>query len=47
METKKELSKEQSEALLKILRSRFEKTTQRHKGIEWRKTTHKSDERFI
>ncbi|MDD4143272.1 MAG: DUF4256 domain-containing protein [Prolixibacteraceae bacterium] len=37
METKKELSKEQSEALLKILRSRFEKNTQRHKGIEWPK----------
>ena len=34
---KKELSPEQSEALLKTLKARFEKNTDRHKGIEWDK----------
>lgn len=32
---KKELSTEQSGQLLNILRVRFEKNSQRHKGIEW------------
>jgi hypothetical protein len=33
--TKKELSPEQQEALLKVLKARFEKNMSRHKGIEW------------
>jgi hypothetical protein len=32
---KKELSLEQSEELLSILRLRFEKNTSRHKGVKW------------
>ena len=36
-ETKKELSSEQREGLLKVLRSRFEKNMNRHKGLEWAK----------
>jgi hypothetical protein len=35
--SKKELSPKQSEELLKILKSRFEKNKNRHKGIEWTK----------
>ena len=34
---KKELSLEQREELLKILRTRFEKNMNRHKGLEWAK----------
>ncbi len=34
---KKELSPEQREELLKILKERFEKNTNRHKGLEWDK----------
>lgn len=34
---KKKLSPEQSEELLKVLRSRFAKHLNRHKGIEWEK----------
>ena len=34
---KKNLSSEQSEALLKALKVRFEKNMNRHKGIEWAK----------
>jgi hypothetical protein len=34
---KKELSSKQSEDLLDILKARFEKNMQRHKGIEWNK----------
>jgi hypothetical protein len=34
---KKELSKEQEEDLIAILKSRFEKNMNRHKGIEWSK----------
>lgn len=34
---KKELSAEQSEALLKILKARFEKNMNRHKNLEWAK----------
>lgn len=30
-----QLSKEQATALLKILKARFEKNRQRHKGVEW------------
>jgi hypothetical protein len=33
--TKKKLSQEDSEELLKILKARFEKYTKRHKGIKW------------
>ena len=33
--TKKKLSKEQRNELLKVLKSRFEKNMGRHKGIEW------------
>jgi len=35
--TKKKLSSEQREELLKTLKARFEKNTKRHKGIEWAK----------
>lgn len=35
--SKKELSSEQREGLLKILKSRFEKNMDRHKGLEWAK----------
>ena len=34
---KKKLSPEQSEELIKILKSRFEKNMNRHKGVEWDK----------
>ena len=34
---KRELSAEQSEALLKVLKTRFEKNMDRHKGIVWEK----------
>jgi Protein of unknown function (DUF4256) len=35
--TKKELSPEQREELLRALKARFEKNTNRHKGLEWAK----------
>lgn len=35
METKKELSPEQQEELLNLLKIRFEKNMNRHKGLEW------------
>src|SRR5580765_4816559 len=35
--SKKELSLEQSEELLRTLKARFEKNMNRHKGIEWAK----------
>lgn len=35
--TKKELSKEQREELLQLLKARFEKNMQRHKGLDWGK----------
>lgn len=35
METNKELSPEQRQALLSILQARFEKNQQRHRSIEW------------
>ncbi|MED4534159.1 DUF4256 domain-containing protein [Metabacillus fastidiosus] len=34
---KKELSQEQSEELIRVLRARFEKNMNRHKGLEWAK----------
>ena len=34
---KKELSPEQREELLRTLKGRFEKNTNRHKGLEWAK----------
>jgi hypothetical protein len=37
VETKKELSPEQREELLKALKARFEKNMIRHKGLEWAK----------
>lgn len=37
MGSKKELPAKQSEELLKVLKSRFEKNTNRHKGIKWEK----------
>jgi len=37
METKRELSTEQSAELLNLLKVRFEKNTSRHKGIKWDK----------
>ena len=36
-ETKKELSADQREELLRALKARFEKNTNRHKGLEWAK----------
>jgi len=35
--TKKELSSEQREELLRVLKARFEKNTDRHKGLAWAK----------
>ncbi|MFD1773501.1 DUF4256 domain-containing protein [Paenibacillus rhizophilus] len=35
MSSKKELSPEQHEGLLKILKARFEKNMNRHQGLEW------------
>jgi hypothetical protein len=37
METEKELSPEQREALLSALKARFEKNMNRHQGLEWAK----------
>ncbi|MES1249503.1 MAG: DUF4256 domain-containing protein, partial [Chitinophaga rupis] len=34
---KKDLSPQQREALLKVLKTRFEKSMERHKGLEWAK----------
>jgi hypothetical protein len=41
--TKKKLSPEQGEELLKILKERFEKNMNRHKGLEWTKVQAKLD----
>ena len=35
--SKKKLSSEQREELLKTLKARFEKNMNRHKGLEWAK----------
>jgi hypothetical protein len=40
---KKELSPEQREELLKTLKTRFEKNSNRHKGLEWAKVQAKLD----
>ena len=37
MDKKKKLSKEQTEELLGVLKTRFEKNMARHKGLEWAK----------
>lgn len=37
MEPKKELSSRQQEALLNVLKARFEKNMDRHKGLKWEK----------
>jgi hypothetical protein len=37
VKTKKELSPEQREELLRALKARFEKNMKRHEGLEWRK----------
>ncbi len=42
-ETKKELSPEQREELLRALKARFEKNMNRHKGLEWAKVQAKLD----
>lgn len=42
-EMRKELSLEQREGLLKILKARFEKNIHRHKGLEWAKLQVKLD----
>lgn len=39
--TKKEISSKQSEELLKVLKTRFEKNTNRHKGLTWAKVQSK------
>jgi hypothetical protein len=41
MNNKKELSPEQREELIKVLKVRFEKNTNRHKGLEWAKVNAK------
>ena len=38
---KKELTTEQSQELLKVLKARFEKNMKRHKGLEWAKVESK------
>src|SRR5262245_66383313 len=38
---KKELSPEQREELLRVLKARFEKNMNRHKGLEWAKVQDK------
>jgi hypothetical protein len=43
MGTKKELSLEQREELLEVLKARFEKNMHRHKGLEWDKVQVKLD----
>jgi hypothetical protein len=43
VKTKKELSSEQREELLRALKSRFEKNMNRHIGIEWTKVKAKLD----
>ncbi|WP_254640191.1 DUF4256 domain-containing protein, partial [Chitinophaga sp. GbtcB8] len=40
---KKKLSSEQHEKLLKLLKTRFEKNMNRHKGLEWAKVQAKLD----
>jgi hypothetical protein len=42
-ETKKELSSDQRDELHKVLKARFEKNVNRHKGLEWAKVKAKLD----
>ena len=44
VETKKELSSDQRKELLKILKARFEKNMNRHKGLEWDKVQTKLED---
>jgi len=44
VETKKELSAEEHEELLRVLKSRFEKNMNRHKGLEWVKVQTKLED---
>jgi hypothetical protein len=44
IETKKELSAEQREEMLRALKARFEKNMNRHKGLEWSKVQAKLDQ---
>jgi hypothetical protein len=44
VDIEKELSAEQGEALLRTLKARFEKNTNRHRGIEWAKVQAKLEE---
>ncbi|MBW2492894.1 MAG: DUF4256 domain-containing protein [Deltaproteobacteria bacterium] len=44
METKKELSPEQREELLRVLKARFEKNMNRHIGLEWAKVQAKLED---
>ena len=37
MESKKQLSPEETEKLVKLLKARFEKNMNRHEGLEWAK----------
>jgi hypothetical protein len=41
--TKEQLSSEQRQELLKVLKARFEKNMNRHKGLEWAKVQEKLD----
>jgi len=43
VQKQKELSREQREELLTVLKSRFEKNMNRHKGIEWTEVQRKLD----
>jgi hypothetical protein len=43
VEIKKELSPEQGEELLRVLKARFEKNMNRHKGLDWVKVQAKLD----
>ncbi|MBS0030624.1 DUF4256 domain-containing protein [Chitinophaga sp. 22321] len=42
--TKKKLSSDQREALLRVLKIRFEKNMQRHKGLDWAKVQARLDD---
>jgi hypothetical protein len=46
VETKKELSQEQREELIRVLKARFEKNKNRHTGLEWAKIQTKLESCF-
>jgi hypothetical protein len=46
MDNKKELSKEKRQELLRVLKERFEKNRDRHKGLEWAKIQSKLEANF-